>query len=89
LIRNESNAPPWFVSSMEPKHPPHARPLNESGETSTPAEAPVNVTVKPVEPAPVTVAVPGNPAMPLIAVVRFALEYWSPPLPMRTESLPP
>jgi hypothetical protein len=71
---NESFVPPWFVSSKLEKQPPQLRPTNESGETSTPADAPVNVTVKPVDVAPVTVAVPGKPAMPLIAVVRFAAE---------------
>ena len=45
--------------------------------TSTPADAPLYVTVKPVEAAPVTVAVPANPAIALIAVVRLAFVYGS------------
>ncbi len=63
--------------------------MNDRGDTSTPAEAPVNVTVNPVFAAFVTVAVPGKPAMALIAVVRFTALYCSPPLPMRTEFAPP
>ena len=45
--------------------------------------------MKPVEAAPVTVAVPAKPGIALIAVVRFAFVYGSPPPPITAESLPP
>ena len=47
------------------------------------------MTVKPVEAAPVTVAVPAKPGIALIADVRFAFVYASPLPPMTAESLPP
>ena len=45
--------------------------------------------MKPVAAAPVTVAVPGKPAIALMAAVRFSLVYGIPLPPMRAESLPP
>ena len=40
LRRNESFAPPWFVSSTEPKQPLQLRLTSSMFGTSTPAEAP-------------------------------------------------
>ena len=57
--------------------------------TSTPADAPEYESVKPGAVALVTVTVPAKPAMPLIAVVRFAAVYGRPVPPISTESLPP
>src|SRR5262245_15588863 len=57
--------------------------------TSVPADAPPYVTANPVEAAPATVAVPAKPAMPLIAVSRFAFEYGGRRPPRTTGSFPP
>ena len=89
LSRNESKAPPWLVSSTEAKQPEQTRSTSSRFGTSTPAEAPLYVIVKPVDAAPVTVAVPGKPGTALIAVVRFALLYARPVPPMTAESAPP
>src|SRR4051812_41469860 len=53
------------------------------------ADAPANVAVKPVLPAPATVTVPGKPAIPLMAAATLALLMVSPPRPSVTELLPP
>ena len=72
MSRNESKAPPWFVSSTEEKHPQLSSTSWMFG-TSTPAEAPEYVTVKPVDVAFVTVTVPAKPGIALIAFVRIVL----------------
>ena len=70
---NESFAPPWFVSSTEPKQPLQLRLTSWMLGTSTPADAPPYVTVKPVDAAPVTVTVPAKPGIALIAAWMLAL----------------
>ena len=45
--------------------------------------------MNPVDAAPVTVTVPANPGIPLIAVWRLAFVYGRPLPPTSTESLPP
>ena len=59
--------------------------------TSTPAEAPPYVTVKPVDAAPVTVAVPAKPGIALIAAWMLALLYgWlEPPIDGRVVAADP
>ena len=52
----------------------------EIAGTSVLASVPPNATVKPVVPAPLTVAVPA-PVIAVIAVCRFALEIAVPPAP--------
>jgi hypothetical protein len=86
---NESFAPPWFVSSTEEKQPLQARSTSSMFATSVPAAAPLYVTLKPVDAAPVTVTVPAKPGIALIAAVRFALLYGWPDPPITAESLPP
>jgi hypothetical protein len=57
--------------------------------TSTFAEAPANVSVKPPLPAPAAVTVPAKPGMALTAAATFAFEIARPPLPRTAERLPP
>jgi hypothetical protein len=47
------------------------------------------VRLNPVAEALATLTVPAKPAIPLIAVVRFAAVYGSPVPPTSTESFPP
>ena len=54
-----------------------------------PADAPVNVTVKPVDAAPVTVAVPAKPGDAVDRGREVRVGVRDPALPTTTESLPP
>ena len=65
------------------------QPTIESEGTSVVADAPANVTVKPVLTAPVTFTVPGKPAMPFTAAAMLPLLTASPPAPSVTDVLPP
>ncbi len=67
-----SAAPPLAVSRTDEVQVRVQLTIEIDG-TSIPADAPANVSVKPVLPAPVAVTVPAKPAMPLIAVARLAL----------------
>ena len=57
--------------------------------TSTFAEAPANVSVKPPLPAAADVTVPAKPGMALTAAATFAFEMARPPEPSTADRLPP
>lgn len=57
--------------------------------TSIPADAPLNVSVKPPLPAPADATVPAKPGIALTAAVTLALLTVRPPAPSTAELLPP
>ena len=57
--------------------------------TSTPADAPLNVSVKPALPAPADATVPAKPGIALTAAATLALLIARPPAPRMAELLPP
>jgi len=83
----ESRTPPLAVSVTVEAHAPVHSTIDRS-PTSVLADAPANVTLKPVLPALLTAAPPAKPAMPLMAAATLALLMAAPPAPSSVDVLP-
>ena len=83
-----SGGPPLAVWRTVATHVPVQLTISTGG-TSMPADAPANVSVKPVLPAPAELTVPAKPGMALIAAATLLLLTARPPAPSTAEAAPP